>query len=32
MIKRLEKLNQEFREIKNLSKNSRKMPKSILKV
>ena len=30
MIKRIDELNQEFREIKNFSKNSRKM--SILKV
>ena len=31
MIKRLDELNQEFREIKNFTKNSRKMSKSILK-
>ena len=32
MIKRLDELNQEFREIKNFTKNSRKTSKSILKV
>ena len=32
MIKRLDEFNQEFREIKNFNKNSRKMSKSILKV
>ena len=31
MIKRLDQHNQEFREIKNFTKNSRKMSKSILK-
>ena len=30
MFKRLDELNQEYREIKNFSKNSRKMSKSIL--
>ena len=32
MIKRLDEVNQEFREINNFTKNSRKMSKSILKV
>ena len=32
MIKRLDELNQEFREIKNFTKISRKMSKSIFKV
>ena len=32
IIKRLDEFNQEFREIKNFNKNSRKMSKSILKV
>ena len=32
MIKPLDELNQEFREIKNFTKNSRKMSKSTLKV
>ena len=32
MIKPLYELNQEFRDIKNFTKNSRKMSKSILKV
>ena len=31
MFKRLDELNQEFREIKNFTKNSRKVSKSILK-
>ena len=32
MMKRLDELNPEFREIKNFSKNSKKMFKSILEV
>ena len=32
MIKRLDELNQAFREIKNFNKNSRKISKSIVKV
>ena len=32
MVKRLDELNQEFREIQNFIKSSRKMSKSVLKV
>ena len=32
MVKRLDELNQEFREIKNFIKSSRKVSKSVLKV